>query len=895
MASWKGYLCEDACRPVWHPLSSSADPGKDLFIQQQVPCLKRKKQKKHHTPLITPLEGAKDMSSTYTEERLLSEDRSLLLTLQTLDRNIHYLAWQMQRLSHSTRRSASSSSAESVTSICSWTRTSAGGGSSPSRPRTPPSPAPGSPAEAAPRRPAAPPATRPQKAAHQGPPAHHKADVGLCQKRQQPRRGATAQRGCLSPPAPSSHPPAPQGTRARCPGGSSSRLGFLDYKNQELLDWHIQRKHRHKEAAPSSCLAAAAPPCPEPKALVCSVRSPPGGTPLPWVSQQPPAGQKSRSHTPPPAALQGRCSPPKPRPAPSSPEPLACLPLAASEDSLLAPLLVCKNESPSCAQGGPPEGKTGGVAPSKELAQILSLLGRSKSPVRPATPKEREKGACSSSSGRPSTPKEGRCSAGRAGSPKAKGEPLEAASVLPDRKVRRLSWADAMPEAQRPCGGAREQPGAGHCQPKFLEPSFMCQNQLELPCLAAAAQAELPPQGCPPPAKAPRAGAPKAQCLAHSIVHSLDLEQARQQLHLVLAKGLEKRGSRPSVEYPVCLLCGRCTPYCPHHPRRRHSPCLLVYPRLSVQAGEVRMNLGFLLKIKRSEAEEWGLAQGLPLPEARQGKEPPPRKERSRSRSRRRRARGRAAAGHHQSPALEQPRQQRPIEGEEPRSRGRRRSRGRGGVRNKRPATPAPAAAAAATSPRAPKTKPPYTHPGSPPPPTSAKRAGEGKPLLGKQASSLLKRVLSCLKHVWAKVRGAKEKEGATTASPSKGRGQPPPAAAPPPASPAPGGLKKKVSILLKRQDSSPLEVTTMPGTSQQPGTPAPGSKKGSPKARRRPTLHFTEAEPLWGPKKEDGRRKKPASPGTPKKPPRPPSPAWLKKSPSWQSSRRGSKSKGFD
>ncbi|KAJ6661176.1 hypothetical protein lerEdw1_015313 [Lerista edwardsae] len=62
------------------------------------PCL-RKKQKKHPKSWITPLEETLEISSE--TERRLSEDQNLVYTLQTLDKNIHYLAWQMQRISGS--------------------------------------------------------------------------------------------------------------------------------------------------------------------------------------------------------------------------------------------------------------------------------------------------------------------------------------------------------------------------------------------------------------------------------------------------------------------------------------------------------------------------------------------------------------------------------------------------------------------------------------------------------------------------------------------------------------------------------------------------------------------------------------------------------------------------
>uniref|UniRef100_A0A670YXF2 4Fe-4S ferredoxin-type domain-containing protein n=1 Tax=Pseudonaja textilis TaxID=8673 RepID=A0A670YXF2_PSETE len=167
---------------------------------------------------------------------------------------------------------------------------------------------------------------------------------------------------------------------------------------------------------------------------------------------------------------------------------------------------------------------------------------------------------------------------------------------------------------------------ASFARTSFLDPTFMCQNQLELPCVHKA-QIELHQESFKL-AKGP----PKSQCLAHAIVESLDTEQATRDLHMCLAKGLENGRSQPSVEYPVCLLCGRCAPYCPH-PHPQHGPCLLVYPRLNVQDGEVYMNLGFLLKIKRHEASKWGLVQAKDASKLQHSKEHPSKQERGQSRS----------------------------------------------------------------------------------------------------------------------------------------------------------------------------------------------------------------------------------------------------------------------
>ncbi|XP_042300902.1 uncharacterized protein LOC121918922 isoform X2 [Sceloporus undulatus] len=132
----------------------------------------------------------------------------------------------------------------------------------------------------------------------------------------------------------------------------------------------------------------------------------------------------------------------------------------------------------------------------------------------------------------------------------------------------------------------------------------------------------------------PKAASPKDKLLApslpFSIMESVDKEQAMRDLHMCLAQGLETGRGRPYVEYPVCLQCGRCTPFCPH-PRSRHSPSLLVYPRLSVRKGKVHMSLGFLLKIKRHEADRWGLGSGVDVSKMRLGREHHSRRDRSKA------------------------------------------------------------------------------------------------------------------------------------------------------------------------------------------------------------------------------------------------------------------------
>lgn len=210
------------------------------------------------------------------------------------------------------------------------------------------------------------------------------------------------------------------------------------------------------------------------------------------------------------------------------------------------------------------------------------------------------------------------------------------------------------------------------------------------------------------------------------------MKQAMQDLQVCLAKGLKKGCSQPGVEYPICLLCGRCTPYCPH-PRPQHSPCLLVYPRLGVQDGEVYMTLGFLLKIKRSEADAWGLVQGLEKSKAEWGREHPSRKERSKSRRRgrgkRNRSRGSDKAG---ECVLEEPDLM---------------MRSRGTFEEDIESTTAP------TSPQPYKRRHRRSH---------RKRLplvpDEEEDLCPQKLFAMLKKLTKCLKKAWAKVRGTEKK-----------------------------------------------------------------------------------------------------------------------------------------
>ncbi|XP_066482843.1 uncharacterized protein [Tiliqua scincoides] len=785
------------------------------------------------------LEEAQEID-TETENGLF-KDQKMMYTLQTLDKSIHYLAWQMKHINGSIPHSASSSSAESTTSIQSWTRTSTR--DTPfSQSETPPSPAPASQKGdyqkwhlSLVRSPGA-----GFQQSHQESIAHHKVDFSMCQKQLQEKgRGPAPQPQPLVRLIPTSLSlgPANKGTSAH-KQSNTKRLHFMDYKEQELLDWHIQRKHQSKEVAPLP-LASGVITGREIRALTGTVGPPLGGN-FPRGGQQPPLCLMSRSHTPPQVIIQGCHTPPKPLTPPKphavrSPGPIAWPPLPAPEDLMPPPMLVCKTESRSSIRSLT-ESKMAGGVPKEDLTKLLSLLGPSKSPIlretgRPGTPKEKEKDGHNSSR-RPNTPKEGHCSVERANSPKVKQEDVENSTMM-DRKMRKLCWADVKPEAQKAVR-VWEQPAAS-C-PKFLDPLFMCQNQLEMPCIAAA-RVELQHQENQPFANPLCRGTFKPQCLAHTIVESLDMKQAMQDLHVSLAKGLEKGYRQPSVEYPICLLCGCCTPYCPH-PRPQHSPCLLVYPRLCVQDGEVHMTLGFLLKIRRSEADEWGLVQGADTSKAQWGKERRRSKKersRSRSRSRSRQRRGHGRAGRHHSRGPDKARQH-ALEGADLRS--------RGTVQKGFESTAAP------TPPQ------PYKrHRHRPHRKQAPLAVEEEEELTPKRHPSILKHLLLCIKKVWARMRGRRDKtplkRGSVTFS-SKPWNRPPspeveeeevlsvvPAA---PEGPKRGG------ILLNRKDS--LLVLT-PENSRKQRTPnvqheTAHSKKGSrrSRSRRRAAHRFTEPEP---------------------------------------------------
>ncbi|KAG8147447.1 hypothetical protein E2320_000155 [Naja naja] len=835
---------------------------------------RNKKQSKYRVPWIASLEkisfastdpGRTKGINSATEQK---SNLSLYRTLCVLDKKIEYLTWQMQRISKPLSRSASNTTLNSITSLYSWAHSSTRDVCY-SRSRTPPSPVPIASQEIPEWQGQV---SRPYKTGFQKSRQRSSSfppmDFQRHRKPKHRRRSTPTSESMtkLTPRVPSTIRSSP--VHIQRLGG---RIYFLDYKEQELLDWHIHKKHWQKEApplhwekeapplylekeAPPLCWQKEAPPLywqkeapplywqkEEPplywqkeasplywhkeapplqwqkEALPFSQvpsretnvhvgitpqnemvqwvsqqvslgqRSPshtppstspkhrqtphkpppvrvrsPGPctqTPVPsskdllpppfiicqttshsnlkaptnvqigitpqnegvhWVSQQRSIGQRSRSRTPPSTTPKGRQTPPKPPPDRArSPRCRTQTPVPSSKDLLPPPLIICQTTSHSSLKV-PTDGNLSTMMPKEELTEVLNLLAQNKSlltkqPGRPKTPKKKEKEVHSK---KPSTSKE---SAGRSGSPK--GKPAETQiSLMLDRKTHRLSWADDMTEVPKDNGYL-----ASFARTSFLDPTFMCQNQLELPCVHKA-EIELHQESVKL-AKGP----PKSQCLAHAIVESLDTEQATRDLHMCLAKGLENGRSQPSVEYPVCLLCGRCAPYCPH-PHPQHGPCLLVYPRLNVQDGEVYMNLGFLLKIKRHEASKWGLVQGKDASKLQHSKEHPFKQERSQSRSR---SRSRSRNAHETAPpswAPERPSplaRQRSTEAIDLRAR-----RRRAGSRPSRATTPR-------SSPRSPKmeSQPRIRKP--------APEAIQPKP--PQKPPNILKRLLLCIRKVWAK------------------------------------------------------------------------------------------------------------------------------------------------
>ncbi|XP_034277096.1 uncharacterized protein LOC117667662 [Pantherophis guttatus] len=536
-----------------------------------------------------------------------------------------------------------------------------------------------------------------------------------------------------------------------------------------------------------------------------------------WVGQERSMGQRSRSRTPPSTSPKVRQTPPKLPPVRArSPGPRTQTPVPSSKDLLPPPFIICQTTSHSSLKV-PTDGNLNSVTPEEELTEVLNLLAQNQSlltkqPGRPKTPKKKEKDVHSKKT---STSKE---SAGRSGSPK--GKPAETQiSLMLDRKTHRLSWADDMTEAPQENGDL-----PSFARTSFLDPTFMCQNQLELPCVHKA-QIELHQESF----KLAKS-LPKSQCLAHAIVESLDTEQATRDLHMCLAKGLENGGSQPSVEYPVCLLCGRCAPYCPH-PHPQHGPCLLVYPRLTVQEGEVYMNLGFLLKIKRHEASKWGLVQGKDASKLQHSKEHPSKQERSQSRSR---SRSRSRNAHEAAPpswAPERPShqaRQRSTEAIDLRAR-----RHRAGSRPSRATTPR-------SSPRSPKMESQ---------PRIRKSAPEAnQPKSPQKPPNILKRFLLCIRKVWAKVR--RRKEPTSTKRSSRASLQKSASSQTLVVPSATSGFQAN-GILNHKQDSLPKDAH---------------SKQGHSHGHRKVTMKVSEHETFHPHKKVDSYYAKSASSGAPKK-----------------------------
>ncbi|XP_039201966.1 uncharacterized protein LOC120309134 [Crotalus tigris] len=540
-----------------------------------------------------------------------------------------------------------------------------------------------------------------------------------------------------------------------------------------------------------------------------------------WVSQQRSIGQRSHSRTPPSTSPKGRQTSPKPPPVRvRSPGPHTQTPEPSPKDLLPPPFIICHTTSHSSLKA-PRDVNLSSMTPKEELKEVLNLLAQNQSlltkqPGRPRTPKKKEKEVRGK---RPSTSKE---SAGRSGSPKDKPAETQISLML-DQKIHRLSWAKDMTEVPKESGDLRSP-----IRTSFLDPTFMCQNQLELPCVHKT-QVELHQESLKLP-KSP----PKSQCLAHAIVESLDTEQATRDLHMCLAKGLENGRSRPSVEYPVCLLCGRCAPYCPH-PHPQHGPCLLVYPRLSVQDGEVYMNLGFLLKIKRHEASKWGLVQGKDASKLQHSKEHPSKRERSPSRSR---SRSRSRNAHEAAPpswAPERPShqaRQRSTEAIDLRVR-----RHRAGSRPSRATPPR-------SSPRSPKMEP-QSRIRKPAPEAIQSKFPQKPP-------SILKKLLLCIRKVWAKVR--RKKELPSTKQSSRASLQKAASSQNLVVPSATSGFQAK-GILHHKQNSLPKDAMTPTHL-----------KQGHSHGRRKVSMKVSEPETFHSHKKVDSYRAKSASSGAPKK-----------------------------
>ncbi|XP_077187026.1 uncharacterized protein LOC143834250 [Paroedura picta] len=860
----------------------------------------KKKLKNCLAPCLTSLQGSRDKG---TDPERSSDDLNLQYTLRTLDRNIQYLAWQMQRITGPTARSSpSNTSVETVISVHSQAHSSAG-----SRSRTPPSPAPVSltrDVQDGQQQLIRPPGAGFQKVRVEAL-SHRKVDFNIRQKQLKEQWGGPTPHSesltRLIPSAPTFH----RATKGTDPSMQIRAARVLSYKEQELLNWHVQKKHQQKET-PILHLAPVAA-----RAPINDEKMQAGET-MHWMIQQSPAAQWSRSHTPPQSITYGRHTPPR-SPHKQSIEPFAWtpIPLPAPEERPPSPRHICKSESHSKVSESV-KVKVSSGTPKEELAEMLTMLGQSKSPTlresgRPGTPKEKEKDRHSPGR-RPGSPKADHSS------PKDKKAEVKI-TLKKDHTMHTLSWTN-MPEIQKP--SPTQQPPVA-AQPKFLDSSFMCQNQLELPCIVAARgqQNQKSYTFAEPHPHAP-AGSPKSQCLAHTIIQSLDAEQAMRDLQMHLAKGLETGQSEPSVEYPICLLCGRCTPYCPH-PRTRYSPSLLVYPRLDVRDGEAYMTLGFLLKIKRSEADEWGLTQGRDVLQTSRSKERPAKKEKGKRATPRRRSQQLAAGPRTpdrtppvvrrlfpetddrntrgpvatpqtsrfatSTPAPATPQTPHPSPARPPRSPAR------------PPATPARAPATPARPPPTP-AKPPPTP--TKPPPTPAKPpstpAGQTLPKGPEKPPSILKQIVASIKRFWARARReaekcpekCSEKFSPKKSPPSQKPGTPLSAPVSPEPhkanmalslpSPTSGSQAKDISKISK-QEASPSKSAT-PQTPPKPGTPATkqamSSKRTSPRDRKRLSLQFKEPDSPFVPKKGASSLKKSASPRTPRK-----SPSVLRKTPS--------------
>ncbi|XP_062826366.1 uncharacterized protein LOC134296148 [Anolis carolinensis] len=102
--------------------------------------------------------------------------------------------------------------------------------------------------------------------------------------------------------------------------------------------------------------------------------------------------------------------------------------------------------------------------------------------------------------------------------------------------------------------------------------------------------------------------------LEHSIFSSLSRKQVMKELQLSMAQSLEMVDGVLRAEYPVCRLCGSCSPSCPH-PRSQQDPLLQIYPRLIKCNGKVHLYLNVHLKMQKNHAQEWGLVEAIEVNE----------------------------------------------------------------------------------------------------------------------------------------------------------------------------------------------------------------------------------------------------------------------------------------